>query len=357
MESLPPNLPNEKLLLAVQNEAHRQHLEFLRGVTRYQSVIPKPRALRPPPVIWKQGSARLLDYGLEYGKPAVLCVPSHINRYYVLDLSQGRSFARHLAGEGIGCAILDWGDPGKSEAHFASEEYVTRYLFEAIRETVEVTGRPVTLLGYCMGGLMALAAANLYPEMIRSLALIATPWDFHAEGFPRLPLSREAGINLEAHLKQKKQLTGEEIALLFYFASPFLVFDKFRRFSSQPQNGPEERQFREIEEWVNDGVSMTAPLAIECLIDWAQENVPFRGRWRVGGKVVDPTQLNMPVFCAVPKRDRIVPPSCALPLTRMIPYAQTVMPVAGHVSMMVGHQAHQALWEPFTDWMYDFRHL
>jgi pimeloyl-ACP methyl ester carboxylesterase len=35
-------------------------------------------------------------------------------------------------------------------------------------------------MGYCMGGLLCIAAALRRPEQVAALGLITTPWDFHA---------------------------------------------------------------------------------------------------------------------------------------------------------------------------------
>jgi len=51
-----------------------------------------------PPVAWRRGAARLLDYSstADDGFP-ILVAPSLINRAYILDLSKKCSLMRHLA--------------------------------------------------------------------------------------------------------------------------------------------------------------------------------------------------------------------------------------------------------------------
>jgi polyhydroxyalkanoate synthase len=65
------------------------------------------------PVAWREGALRLLDYGRGSAGPAVLVVPSLINRYYVLDLLPEQSFLRHLAEAGLRPLVVDWGEPGR----------------------------------------------------------------------------------------------------------------------------------------------------------------------------------------------------------------------------------------------------
>ena len=55
--------------------------------------------------------------------------------------------------------LLDWGDPGQDEQSFDLTAYIGR-LCRALAAARQQAGRPVQLLGYCMGALeSALAAA------------------------------------------------------------------------------------------------------------------------------------------------------------------------------------------------------
>jgi len=106
-----------------------------------------------------------------------------------------------------------------------------------------------------------------------------------------------------------------------------------------------------LEDWLNDGVPLAAPVARECLSGWYGENTPARGEWRIAGLPVDPARLALPAFVAAPGRDRIVPPESALPLASLIPGAVLHQPTAGHIGMAAGSAAEQALWRPFLEWV------
>jgi poly(3-hydroxyalkanoate) synthetase len=71
----------------------------------------------------------------------------------------------------------------------------------------------------------------------------------------------------------------------------------------------------------------------------------------VAGLPVDPAQIRLPAFVAVPGRDRIVPPESALPLASLIQGAALHRPASGHVSMAAGPRAESALWRPMLAWL------
>src|ERR1700730_3414824 len=73
----------------------RRAQSYLAGLEAYRRH-PYRRSNEAPPVLWRKGTTRLLDYGGDTAGPVILVVPSLINRLYVLDLLPERSFLRYL---------------------------------------------------------------------------------------------------------------------------------------------------------------------------------------------------------------------------------------------------------------------
>ncbi len=317
--------------------------ELIAGIAAYRRH-PWRREMAEPPVLWAEGGSRLLDYGGP-GAP-VLFVPSLVNRATVLDLFEGRSMLRHLAARRR-VLLLDWGWPGEAELGFTLTDYVTGRLARAMA----AVGGPVVLVGYCMGGLLALAAAQLRPEAVRGLGLLAAPWDFHAgDAAAARGLGALVPV-LEPLMAPTQRLPIDAIQTLFALMDPGGIAAKYAGFARVAQDGARARQFVAIEDWLNDGVPLAAAVARECLGGWYGANTPARGLWRVAGEAVDPARLRLPAFVAVPGRDRIVPPESALPLAGLIPGAVLHQPAAGHVGMVAGAGAERALWMPLAAWL------
>jgi polyhydroxyalkanoate synthase len=209
---------------------------------------------------------------------------------------------------------------------------------------------PVALVGYCMGGLLALAAALRRPEQVRALALLATPWDFAAGG-AEAPGALLPG--LEPMLQATGSLPVDAIQWLFAMLDPWAIARKFRAFARLNSDSPRAIQFVALEDWLNDGIPLAAAVARECLGGWYGRNEPGSGRWRVAGAVVDPAALQLRAFLAIPQADRIVPPASALALAARMPAAHVHMTPAGHIGMAAGAKAESALWTPLLRWLAD----
>jgi polyhydroxyalkanoate synthase len=316
---------------------------LIAGIAAYRRH-PYQRALDDPPALWAEGESRMLDYGGD--GPVVLFVPSLVNRAYILDLAPDRSMLRWLAARGIRPVLMDWGWPGEVERRFTMTDYVAGRLERAI----EAIGGPVVLAGYCMGGLLTMAATLRRPERVAALVLLATPWDFHAAD-PAIARQAATVLQLVGPLLAAGTLPIDALQGMFALLDPGGVAAKYRAFATLDQDGPRARMFVALEDWLADGVPLAAQVARECLEGWYGANSTAAGAWRIAGLPVDPAALRLPTWIATPAKDRIVPPESALPLAGLIPGAVHVRPRAGHVGMVAGGRAETELWRPLLDWL------
>ncbi len=281
-------------------------------------------------------------------------IPSLINRAHVLDLMPGNSLMRWLAAEGIARPLLlDWGAPGKDERPFGLGEYITGPLQAALDFANRTAGGPVTLVGYCMGGDLTLAATQLWPERISRLAMLASPWDFHAD----LSAGGKMFANNIDMWQPVLDATGEmpvDLLQCFFAAlDPALVLKKFGRFAGMDMDSDEARRFVALEDWVNDGVPLTPRVALETLGGWFRDNTTATNRWVVDGQVIRPDLIRRPVCLAIPANDRIVPPASSEPLAELLADVHVLRPQAGHIGMIVSTKARRELWTPLSEWLRD----
>ncbi len=327
-------------------EAGRRLGSFIAGVRAYHEH-PWRRSAPTRDVLWRSGSTTLVDYG-GTGRPLLL-VPSLINRSYILDLGPQEGFCSWLSRNGARPLLLDWGEPGDTETRFGLDAYITHRLLPALEAATAIAGAAVPVLGYCMGGLIALSGALARPDRVRGLVLLATPWDFHAGAISwNAPLAAVAAL---ASRPAAPPVPVDVIQALFASIQPGHVETRFRAFARLDPDSVQARTFVALEDWLNDGVPLVSGVAAECLHGWYRDNLPAKGNWISLNRTIDPAALDTPVLVALPARDRIVPPDSARSLADLVPHATRIEPNAGHVGMVAGRSSLATLWQPVLSWL------
>lgn len=312
----------------------------LRGLRRYQRAERGPP--RPPmPAIARAGRAALRDFG--GAGPPLVVVPSLINPPDVLDLAGDRSLLRWLAGEGVRPLLVDWGVPGRDERALTIAGHVETMLLPLLA----AVGEPAALLGYCLGGTMALAAATRHP--VRGLALLASPWRF-----ARYPAATRAELReLWGHAQGSSEALGvlpmEVLQAAFWRLDPARTVAKYEALGDGRTDEPALARFVALEDWANEGPPLTFGAARELFENLFAADRPGGGGWQVGGRAVDPATLSAPVLEIVSTSDRIAPAVAAAGLGTRVETA------AGHVGMVVGSRARADVWQPLAAWLSHLR--
>ena len=308
----------------------------LKGLRLYQQA---GRASDPPqmPVIARAGRASVRDYG--GSGPAILFVPSLINPPDVLDIDEERSLLRWLATQGLRPLLLDWGTPLPDERELSIAGHVETMLLPLIN----AVGAPVSLVGYCLGGTMAIAAAALSP--VTALCVIAAPWRFAEYPADTLGALEDLWQTAEPATDALGVLPMEILQAAFWRLDPGRTVAKYEAHGLRDPASTPSRAFVRLEDWANDGPPLTRGAARELFLDLFAGDAPGKGQWQVGGTIIDPRALTMPVLEITSTVDRIVP-------------AATTPGVGerhdldlGHVGMVVGSRAKQSLWEPLAEWL------
>jgi polyhydroxyalkanoate synthase len=310
----------------------------LAGLRKYQEA-PRDPPPAPPPAIAERLGATLRDYG-GTGVPAVF-VPSLINPPSILDLGGDRSLLRWLAARGrVRPLLVDWGCDVAARRDLTLAGHVEQVLMPLIgamsSAAPALVGSP-TLVGYCLGGTMALGAAA--GGGVARVATIAAPWRF--AGFPDESRAMLAGLwaGSRAAAQRLGLLPMEVLQAAFWSLDPARTVAKFETYATM--DGEQARAFVTLEDWANDGPPLPEAAARELFEELFGRDVTGRGEWLAA----DPAALHCPLLEIVSTVDRIVPAASAAGAGTRIDLA------LGHVGMVVGGRALKALWEPLEDWL------
>ncbi|MDO7835293.1 alpha/beta hydrolase [Sphingobium sp. HBC34] len=308
------------------------------GLRKYQAAT-RPPAAPQRRCVASAGPARLLQYGAASARNPVVFIPSLINPPQVLDLSPGRSLLRHMAAAGHDAYLVDWGAPTPQDAELGLDGHVTRRLLPMLA----TLPRPPILVGYCLGGSLAIGAAALRP--VPALATIAAPWRF--DGFPPADLDLIGGLWRSAQPMAERigYVPMEVLQSGFWAMDPARTIRKYALFADAAPGSDAERAFLAVEDWANGGPPLSYAAGRDLFDSFYAGNVSGTGRWTIAGRTIDPGALPCPTLSIVSTTDRIVPAAAG-------PHLREERHVSlGHVGMVVGGSAREKLWEPLSHWL------
>jgi polyhydroxyalkanoate synthase subunit PhaC len=308
------------------------------GLRKYQAA---KRPSMPPSghCVATAGPARLMQHGAENGRFPVVFIPSLINPPQVLDLSERRSLLRHMAAAGHDAYLVDWGAPASGDAMLGLDGHVT----ERLLPLLAALPRPPILVGYCLGGSLALGAAAV--RSVPAVATIAAPWRFDSFAAADLDLIGNLWRGAKPMCERIGYVPMEVLQSGFWAMDPARTIRKYAAFADAEPGSDAERAFLSVEDWANGGAPLTFAAGRDLFEHFYAANLSGRGRWMVADRVVDPAALDCPSLSIVSINDRIVP-AAAGPRLR-----EERSLHLGHVGMVVGGRAREMLWEPLSLWL------
>ena len=318
---------------------------MLRGIQMYQAY---DREIEKPLLtdVWQIGRVRLrsihpYDSAL---RPLVL-IPSMINRASIFNLMHGRSMMAYFAQQGFAVYLVDWNEPTQDEGQKDLNSLVQDRLIPALHFVADLHQSRVFTLGYCMGGVLQLAALLPMQDKIAGSVFLGTPWDFHAGSqalYKRVEFWAPTAFE---NLHNRGQLDQDWVQTIFASLDPILTRNKFTAFADMDPDAQDTKLFVAVEDWLNDGVNLPAAIARSCIQDWYFDNAPCKKQWSISDKIVDPAALNVPSLVIASRKDRLVDFESSHALFKALPQADLLEPDCGHIGMIAGRHAVTDVWQ------------
>ncbi len=328
---------------------------------RLHDVLTTPghygKGATPAVVVYRENKLRLLRLvgadGLPRKGPPVLFVPAPVSRYFIMDLLPGRSFAGYVAEAGYDVYIADFGTP-TSEDRFADlAYYVDGLVRRCVRTVSDLTGEAsINLVGYCLGGTLALLYAAFYPETVRRLVLLTTVVDGDVEGGIAW-VAHKMGLAGESY-EEPRLVPAAEVKSWFEMLAPGSnsvagrVSDLWDRLDDSPDR---LRDVRTMATWVDDVVPAPGRLLAELYRKFGPgANGMMRGTATVGDRPVDFKAISMPVLAVSAEKDMIAPPAGVEAVRSIVPQVEVLRLAGGHVGIVAGRAA-AALWKRTVEFL------
>ncbi|GAE24965.1 polyhydroxyalkanoic acid synthase [Halalkalibacter wakoensis JCM 9140] len=130
--------------------------------------------------IWKLNKSTLFYYpspNKQYNTPLFL-IYSLINESYILDLHPGISMIEAYGKEGYDVYLLDFGKVGYEDKDIKLDDYIRTIEKAVKRAKIHANSTDISVIGYCLGGTLAVMHAAITKESIKNLVLLAPPINF-----------------------------------------------------------------------------------------------------------------------------------------------------------------------------------
>jgi polyhydroxyalkanoate synthase subunit PhaC len=312
----------------------------------------------PSTVVHTEGHLRLLHYHAQVDTPRavpLLCIPSMINQYYVMDLTPERSLVGYLLAEGIDVYMLDWGRATEADRYRSLDEHITGLLRRCVQHVQAETGQPaVSLLGYCMGGMMAAAYAVLFPDEVATLINLAGPINYHDDGIYSV-WTRPEWCHVDLMVDTLGNIPAELLNTTFHMVRPTDELLQALNYWERRDDPAYLRRFAAMQLWLNDPIPFPGEVFRKYIKDLYQHNLLLRGAFEIHGQPIDLHQIAAPTLTIAARQDHIAPWESVVVLHDLIasPDKARIVLESGHIGMVVGSDAHTQLWPRLSRWLYD----
>ena len=353
-ESLQERLGLHTLLL---NTVARQKgvLELGRRIVQRESAKICPT---PYDVVGQIGNSNLLYFAPQGKAPSttpVLISPSLINRYYILDLMEGKSLIEFLVAKGNPVYCIDWGSPGTDEHSMGLEAFITGRLQQFLDLALAHSSTSkVHLFGHCLGGTMTTILATQDDSKLASLINLTTPISFHDDGILSA-WTNAPFFNAQALAEAVGDVPKWISQPTFMSLRPMGQLSKWLRFYQKASDRDFLEFFHCMETWTSDNVRIPKRFYVELVNVLYRENALYEGTLEMNGNPVMLQNISVPILSVCAKKDHIVPLESARAGAEFYENenSQWVEFSGGHIGVVIGGKARHQLWPQLDSWLKD----
>jgi len=269
----------------------------------------------------------------------LLIVPPVVNKFYILDISPGRSMIEYLVDQGVQVFTISWRNPTAAQKDWGLDTFGRAVLnaLEAVEKITETTR--THLLAACSGGMLAAMSADHLAatgdlDRVASLGLMVTVLDQSKAGFMAAAVDEEVAKIATALSARKGYLDGRSLAEVFAWLRPADLV--WRYWVNNYIEGKSPPPF-DVLFWNADTTRMPAALHRD-MVKMAIHNVLARpGAVSMLGTPVDLTRLTLDSYVVAGIDDHISPWQACYRSAQLLgsEHLRFVLSTSGHIASII----------------------
>ncbi|MCB1660132.1 MAG: alpha/beta fold hydrolase, partial [Pseudomonadales bacterium] len=239
---------------------------------------------------------------------------------WIFDLLADRSLVRYFLAHGFEVYLIDWGKPTAENADLSLKHYVNDWFPQALTAIREHSdSEEVSLLGYCMGGLLALMYMASHPEddKITNLITIASPIDMHKMNPITGPISQllsmpasfiknKTGFKLDSVASNKFHVDGKTLSWLFKMTNPVGVMSSYLELIRNLADDDYVARYMTMNEWFTNMPDYPGATVQDMMRKMGLYNRMAKGKLKIGERVADFSQIKSNILAFAGDNDKIV---------------------------------------------------
>ncbi len=269
----------------------------------------------------------------------LLMVPPVINKFYIMDISPGRSMIEYFLQQGIQVFAISWRNPTAEQRNWGSDTY-GQAILNALDAVEKITQSESThLQASCSGGILAaMTAAHLNATgqgpRLAGLTLMVTVLDQRKAGFAAAAIDEEAANVAIALSARKGYLDGRSLAEVFAWLRPTDLV--WRYWVNNYVEGKSPAAFNVLY-WNADTTRMAAALHRDMVTMGVHNSLATPGAVSMLGTPVDLSQLTTDAYVVAGVADHISPWQACYRSARLlgIKNLRFVLSSSGHIASLV----------------------
>ncbi|MDD1977585.1 MULTISPECIES: alpha/beta fold hydrolase [Pseudomonas] len=345
-------IPDMSLTDRLRSEVSMMVQRGLKGL-EYLSTPPPAVGLTPKTLVHRRGTLGLYHYHAtsdEIYRVPLLIVMATTSKAAIFDLMKGQSLIELLLAKGYDVYVMDWNAPSREESLLKLEHYVLDFIPDCIRRVQQDSGvEDITLIGYCMGGVLSTLYAALHPDgPLKNLVCFTTPIDW-----TKMPLAKQRQYKAERLIDTTGMVPPEAIIKAIELHRPAGNIAGQARLWDNMWNDDYVRRHRMMARFNDETLPLPGEYFRQIHQELGLKNSLYEGGLRIGGQEVDLKNLEASLLHIIAQYDSLVPPDCAQPLVARVGSRdkEELMLPGGHVSLVAGPAAVKRMWPRLDQWL------